>query len=105
VTTDQRRDAVASSKGKAPKTLSSDTKLAAIRTAMAADDWDTALKLASRFQRLGEQASVIRRAADFQLRPNFYRQLGYDGERVRAEGIAALKERFSVSWSQTSSRD
>jgi hypothetical protein len=75
-----------------------DTKLARIRGAMAADDWDTALRLAARFQRLGGQAVAIRRAADVVLRPNFYRQLGYDPEQVHADGIAALKERFSKSW-------
>jgi hypothetical protein len=77
-----------------------DTKLAQIRSAMAADDWDTALRLAARFQRLGDQAVAIRRAADIRLRPNFYRQLGYDVDQVRADGIAALKERFSKSWKQ-----
>jgi hypothetical protein len=76
------------------------TKLAQIRGAMAANDWDLALRLAARFQRLGDQAVAIRRAADILLRPNFYRQLGYDPEQVRAEGIAALKERFSKSWKQ-----
>ncbi|MER2266091.1 hypothetical protein [Methylobacterium oxalidis] len=72
---------------------------------MAADDWDTALKLASRFQRLGEHASVIRRAADFLLRPDFYRQLGYEEQQVKADGIAALKERFSTSWKEAGGRD
>lgn len=80
-----------------------DTKLAQIRSAMAADDWDTALRLATRFQRLGDHAVAIRRAADILLRPNFYRQLGYNPEQVRAEGIAALKERFSRSWKQVKS--
>jgi hypothetical protein len=80
-----------------------DTKLAQIRRAMAAGDWDTALRLAARFQRLGDQAVAIRRAANILLRPNFYQQLGYDLEHVRADGIAALKERFSKSWKQAKS--
>jgi hypothetical protein len=78
-----------------------DTKLSQIRKAMAADDWETAFRLAARFQRLGEHAVAIRRAADASLRADFYRQLGYDVDQVRAEGIAALKQRFSKSWQRT----
>ena len=79
-------------------TMRTDTKLAEIRAAMAANDWDKALQIAARFQRLGPQKVAIQRAADILLRPDFYRQLGYDVDAVRAEGIAALKERFSKSW-------
>jgi hypothetical protein len=69
--------------------------------AMAADDWDTALRLAARFQRLGDHKVAIKRAADAVLRPDFYRQLGYDIGAVHSEGIAALKDRFSQSWAKT----
>jgi hypothetical protein len=82
--------------------LREDTKLAKIREAMRDDDWDTALRLASRFQRLGDHATAIRRAADMTVRPEFYRQLGYDVEAVKAAGIAAIKERFNLSWREAS---
>lgn len=78
--------------------MRTDTKLAEIRAAMAADDWETALQIAARFQRLGPQKIAIKRAADILIRPDFYRQLGYDVDAVRADGIAALKKRFSKSW-------
>jgi hypothetical protein len=77
-----------------------DTKLAKIRSAMRDGEWDVALRLASRFQRLGEHAEAIRRAADAVVNPQFYRQLGYDLEDVKSKGIAALKVRFSKSWEE-----
>jgi len=83
--------------------MRTDTKLAEIRAAMAADDWDKALQIAARFQRLGPQKVAIKRAADVLIRPDFYRQLGYDVDAVRTEGIAALKERFSKSWDESRS--
>jgi hypothetical protein len=83
--------------------MRTDTKLAEVRAAMTADDWDKALQIAARFQRLGPQRVAIQRAADILLRPDFYRQLGYDVEAVRAQGIAALKDRFSKSWNDARS--
>lgn len=78
-----------------------DTKLAAIRTAMSEEDWDKALALAARFQRLGKFAVDIRRASDALKKPDNYRQLGFDVDELRAKGIAALKERYSKSWEQS----
>jgi hypothetical protein len=75
-----------------------DTKLARVREAMRASDWDTALKLASKFQRLGEHEAVIKRAANAVNNPSFYRQIGQDVEQLKKEGIAALITRFSKSW-------
>lgn len=63
-------------------------------------DWNEALRLAGRFQRLGKHAGAIRRAANARTNKRFYEQLGYDIKQIRAEGIAALKERFSGSWKE-----
>ena len=82
-----------------------DTKLARIRQTMRDGDWDEALKLAARFQRLGEHAQAIRRAANALINPTFYEQLGYDLARLRAEGIAAMKERYSTSWAEVRDRE
>lgn len=78
--------------------MRSDTKLAAIREAMIAGDWDTALRRTARFQRLGKHGPAIRRAADSLTNPNFYEELGYDLAQLKEEGIAALKQRYSGSW-------
>ena len=75
-----------------------DTKLAKIREAMRDERWDDALRLAARFQRLGEHAAAIKRATNAIANPALYEELGYDLARVRADGIAALKERYSKSW-------
>ena len=77
-----------------------DTKLARVRKAMRDGDWDTALRLAARFQRLGEHAQAIRRAADAIAHPSIYQQIGLDLEQLKNDGIAALKERFSKSWEE-----
>lgn len=79
-----------------------DTKLARIRRAMRADDWDTALKAAAKFQRLGEHEEAIRRAANAVSNPGFYEQLGHDVCALRAVGIEALKARFYKSWNDVS---
>jgi len=81
-----------------------DTKLARIREAMSLGDWDSALRLAAKFQRLGEHADAIRRAADSLANPVFYEELGYDLEQLRAEGIDALKARYSASWSRVAAK-
>lgn len=75
-----------------------DTKLAKIRHAMRDENWDEALRLAARFQRLGEQAEAIKRAANAITNPAFYEGLGYNLAKVKDDGIAALKERYNQSW-------
>ena len=82
-----------------------DSKLARIRQAMREGNWDEALRLAARFRRLGEQTEAIRRAANALTSPEVYEELGYDLARVRAEGIAALKERYSKSWEEAQNRE
>jgi len=80
-------------------TMRDDTKLARIRDAMRVGDWDTALKVAARFQRLGSQDEAIRRGANAVTNPSFYIQIGRDVDSLKAEGIEALKQRFAKSWS------
>lgn len=75
-----------------------DTKLARIRQAMRDGKWDVALKLAARFHRLDREAEAIQRAAQAILYPRMYEQLGYDLSKVKADGIKALKKRYSSSW-------
>jgi hypothetical protein len=72
---------------------------------MLESDWDTALKVAARFQRLGEHREAIKRAADAARNPSFYRQIGQDVEKLRADGILALKERYAKSWQSVQAID
>jgi hypothetical protein len=78
--------------------MRNDTKLARIRKAMRDEDWERALRLAAKFHRLGEHAEAIQRAASALANPTLYEDLGYDLKQVKAEGIKALKERYSTSW-------
>ena len=78
--------------------LDPSTKLARVREAMSDGDWPLAIKLAAKFQSLGDQEEAIRRAKDALNNPEMYTQLGHDLEAVLQAGIAALKTRFSRSW-------
>ncbi len=75
-----------------------DTKLASIRAAMAANDWKEALRIAGRFQRLGEHGDAIRTARDALNNRRFYEQLGKNVDELVEAGIAALKQRYDKSW-------
>jgi len=84
--------------------MRNDTKLARIRQAMQEGDWDVALKLAAKFHRLGEHGEAITRAANAITNPTTYEQLGFDLAKLRADGIAALKDRYSKSWGRSQNR-
>jgi len=71
------------------------TKLAQLKALMAADDWRGALKLAASFPRLGDDAVQISRGWEAYARPEFYRQIGYDIDRLKSDGRAALRRRFN----------
>jgi len=77
-----------------------DTKLAEIRLAMESNDWETAIKIAASFVRLGKHKVAIARAAEVINRPEIYIQMGYDVDAVIDKGIIALKQRFDKSWSE-----
>lgn len=61
---------------------------------MKAGRWHDALKMAARWQHLGPQKEAITRGADALKHPEFHRQLGKNPDKLVAEGIAALKERY-----------
>ncbi len=77
-----------------PLEQSNQTKLSILLGHMASQRWDEALKLAAKFQHLGEHRREITRGADALKHPEFYRQLRKDPAALIAEGIAALKERY-----------
>jgi hypothetical protein len=74
------------------------TKLARVRQAMAAEDWELAIALASKLRSLGKHQMEIDRAKDFLNHPAMYEQLGYKRTEVIEAAIAALKNKFSKSW-------
>jgi hypothetical protein len=70
------------------------SKIAQLRAAMAAHDWERALRLAARFPRLGAHKAAIVRAHEAYTNPRFYKQIGQDPEKLKAEGRRALIERY-----------
>jgi len=71
-------------------------KIDAVRRAMAAGAWETAIALAAKFPRLGDEQTAIMQAREAYTRPDFQRQLGRDPEQLKADGIAALKGKYGV---------
>lgn len=78
--------------GKAPGER--DTKAERIRTAIAAEDWREALRLAMKLYSLGEDEPAISRAWEAMVRPDFLRALRRDPETAVEAGKAALRRRF-----------
>ena len=72
------------------------TKLSQLKGLMQVGDWNAALRLAARFQDLGEQKERITRAWAAIQNPAFYKEIGKDPAALRAAGIEALKERYDA---------
>lgn len=72
-------------------------KVAQLRAAMRAGKWQLALRIAARFPRLGVHKEIIVRAHEAYTNPRFYKQLGHDPEKLKADGRRALIKRYGVS--------
>lgn len=73
------------------------TKISQLRELMANEDWRAALRMAAKFDRLGEQRNAIKAAHEcLSGNARFYQQLGRDTDALVADGIAALKERYNA---------
>lgn len=70
------------------------SKLSQLRAFAASGDWTSALRIASRFQDLGDHREQITKAWSALRNPEFYRSLGIDPDAATDAGIAALKERY-----------
>lgn len=69
--------------------------------AIAAEDWQEALRLAARYRHLGEHKAAITRAWTALQHPEFYQALAHDLDAVMAAGIAGLRARFTEPHSKT----
>lgn len=69
-------------------------KIDAVRSAMGAGDWPQAIKLAAKFQQLGDERNAILSAREAVLRPGFQRQLGRDPAALVEAGKQALIRRY-----------
>ena len=73
-----------------------ETKLEKLKSCAAMGDWPSALRIAVRFPRLGADKVRIERGWEAIARPAFMRQIGKDPDALVADGIAALKSRYSL---------
>lgn len=82
----------------APKIKASSAvpKIDQLRAFAAAGDWHSALRLAAKFQDLGDHKREITAGAEALARPGFYRQIKKDPDALVAAGIAALKARYGL---------
>lgn len=71
-----------------------ETKLSAVRAAMASDDWQTAIRLTARFPQLGPHRAAILDAHGAYTNPRFCAQLGKCPEALKALGRDALIARY-----------
>ena len=73
-----------------------ETKLSQLKQQAANGDWNAALRIAAKFPRLGKEAAVIKRAYESLSNPSFYTQIGYDVQKLQADGISALKAKYQL---------
>ncbi len=69
-------------------------KIDLLSAMMRKGDWTAAIRFASRFPRLGAHRAAILSASSALLSPDFYKSIGKDPDKLLADGIAALKERY-----------
>jgi hypothetical protein len=68
-----------------------------LRTALAAGDRIGALRIAARFFDCSDDTMIFKRGMDAHNHPEFYRQLGRCPEKIVADALALLAERFGSS--------
>lgn len=69
-------------------------KIDKLRAMMDAGDWESAIKLAARFPRLGEHEKPIKQASSALLSPSMYRGMGRDPAALFDAGKQALIARY-----------
>jgi len=72
------------------------SKLSLLKEAWTRGDKSGALRIAAKFQELGEHKEAISRAWQAIQDPEFYRAIGKDPAALIEAGYAALKERYGL---------
>ena len=70
------------------------TKLSKVKAAFESGNLQEALRIASKFPDLGEQANDIKRGHEAFAHPRFWQELGYDMDYLKEKGRAALCARW-----------
>ena len=69
-------------------------KIDILRAHMEKGEWEKAIRLASKFPRLGKEKDAIMRAAASMTSPELYRGMGKCPDALFAAGVEALKARY-----------
>ena len=72
------------------------TKLQMLTDHIKAGEIRKALRIASKFQELGEHKVRIQKAWSALMNPDFYEAIGQHPNELVADGVAAIKERYSL---------
>jgi hypothetical protein len=75
------------------------SKCEQIRAAWAAGDKISALRIAAHFFDRSDDTKTFKRGMDAYNNPSFYRQLGKDPDRMMAEALARLAQKFALQTS------
>ena len=71
------------------------TKTGILKTAMLKQDWEQAIRIASKFQNLGKHIHEIKTAKDAMSSPSFYEQIGKNPTELISIGAEAIKVRYA----------
>lgn len=72
------------------------TKLSVLKEHAANGDWAKAVSIAAKFTRLGEDRNAILDADMAFKNPSFCAAIKKDPKLLKARGIAAIKQRYSI---------
>ncbi len=73
-----------------------ETKLAQLRKAYAAGEFQKAVAIAAKFPVLGNERDAVLLAHNAYTNPRFVTQMGSDPEKLKQAGIAALRTKYSL---------
>lgn len=73
-----------------------ETKLSIVKRHMRAGEWQEAIRLAARFQRLDAHRNAVLDAHGAYTNPRFYVQIGRDLDALKEAGQRALLDRFGL---------
>lgn len=77
-----------------------ETKLSKLKKSFYAKDYQTALRIASKFFDLGNHRDAIKMAHESFSNERFYKSLKKDINQLRLDGIRALADRYSLDFQE-----
>lgn len=72
------------------------TKLEKLKQEFLKGNFKKSISIASKFPRLGDEKDIIKLAQDCITNPSFYKQLGYDIEKIIDDAIYAIEKKYNI---------